>query len=148
MLAKAIIFVIFGTSLVLAGHPKFTACDSGVPMPNDVEIADCDGDGCVFEKTKNYDLTVNFVALQDATNPSLDIKGQTGSKVFPWWVTPVNLCENKLVPCPMKTGEKYVFQSAFDHLEACETFSGNLFYRMNDDNGNAMFCFKLKLELH
>ncbi|XP_074596602.1 NPC intracellular cholesterol transporter 2-like [Brevipalpus obovatus] len=146
MLAKAIILVIFGTSLVLAGHPKFTACDSGVPAPSDVQITDCEGNSCVFDKTKSYNLTVNFIAPVDATDAKLDIKAKIGPVVLPWPGQPTNICNN-FVPCPMKSGEKYVYQADFAHLSSYPSVSGTVIYRLNDGDGNAMFCFKLKFKL-
>jgi len=86
------------------------------------------------------------MAPLDAQDAKSDVEVQIGPIVTPWPGQPTNICNN-LVPCPMKSGQRYTYEAALSILSSYPSIEGTVIYRLNDGDKNALFCFKLKVEV-
>lgn len=115
-------------------------------MPTEVDVTDCSGSKCYMDRSIEYKLSVKFVANQDSDDLKLDIKAKIMGIFFPWYNKPENIC-GKQIECPLKKGSQYTYQASFGDLSKYIKVAGIVYYRLNDINGDAQFCFALKFSL-
>ncbi|XP_074596603.1 NPC intracellular cholesterol transporter 2-like [Brevipalpus obovatus] len=144
MLTQTITFLCL-LGLTIAGQPKIRPCGK-LPMPKSIEVSDCDGEGCEFDRSKEYRLTAEFVAPKDSNDLKLDVKGKILGVPLPWANQPTDICNNQ-VSCPLKSGQTYTYKASFGDLSKYPRVKGIVIYRLNDANGDAMFCFEMKFKL-
>jgi len=115
-------------------------------MPKSVEVDDCEGDRCEFFRSKDYQMSADFVAPKDSNDLELSVKAILLGVPVPWEDKPTEICNNQ-VPCPLKSGQSYTYKAAFKDLSKNPRVKGTVVYELKDKNGDTMFCFQLKFKL-
>lgn len=138
-----------------ASKLKIVECDKNtkhIAQIHSVEIKDCKGTTCVFQRGVKYFIKVEFTPIQRINHLNLNITGIIAKKGVPFPVDDKNLCLDSIyemkneTKCGLKKNHKHHFEYSMMVLENYPKISVHVNFQLKHGE-KSVFCFAFPVKL-